>query len=83
MSVNTSQLVCACSEDAARDAVWAGSLARVNTLTFFTHTEEESPQSLVTGRVGGTVLSSKGAKNVFSLSGSKTLVSATWLVFLL
>ena len=28
----SSQLVSACSEDAARDVVWAGSLARVNTL---------------------------------------------------
>ena len=34
---HTSQLVCACSEDAARDAVWAGSLARVNTFKCFTH----------------------------------------------
>ena len=36
MSVN-SKLVCACSEDAARDAVWAGSLVRVNTFKCFTH----------------------------------------------
>jgi hypothetical protein len=35
MSVN--QLVCACSEDAARDAVWACSLARVNMLKCLTH----------------------------------------------
>ena len=28
---HTSQLVCACSEDAARDVIWAGSLAKVNT----------------------------------------------------
>ena len=45
-------------------------------------TEKESPQSLVAGCVGGTVLSSKWAKKVFSLSGSKTSVSVTWLVFL-
>jgi hypothetical protein len=46
-------------------------------------TEKESPQSLVAGRVCGTVLSSKRTKKVFSLSGSKMSVSATWLVFLL
>ena len=34
---HTSQLVCACSEDVAWDAVWAGSLARVNTLNCLTH----------------------------------------------
>ena len=33
---HTSQLACACSEDAARDVVWAGSLARVNTFKCFT-----------------------------------------------
>ena len=33
----TNQLVCTCSEDAAGDAVWAGSLARVNTFKCFTH----------------------------------------------
>ena len=27
---HSSQLVCACSEDVARNAVWAGRLARVN-----------------------------------------------------
>ena len=38
MSVNTiSQLVSACTEDAARDAVWAGSLARLNMFKCFTH----------------------------------------------
>jgi hypothetical protein len=38
MSVkHSSQLVCACSEDAARDVIWAGSLARVNTLKCLTH----------------------------------------------
>ena len=80
---HTSQLVCACSEDAARDAVQAGSLARVNMFKYQTHLGQ-SPQSLVAGRVGGTVLSSKvKAEKVLSLSGSKTLVFATWLVFLL
>ena len=44
-------------------------------------TENESPQSLGVGHIGGTVLSSKQAKKVFSLSGSKTSVSTTWLVF--
>jgi hypothetical protein len=45
--------------------------------------EKEIPQSLVEGRVGGTALSSKRAKKVFRLSGSKTSVSMTWLVFFL
>ena len=63
MSVNTSQLVCACSEDAARDAVWAGSLARVNTFKCFTRVGRgESLQVLVVGRVSGTVLFSKQNK---------------------
>ena len=43
--------------------------------------EKESLQSLVVGRVGGTILSSKRAKKLFHLSGSKTSVSATRLVF--
>jgi hypothetical protein len=34
---HTSQLVRTCSDDAARDAVWAGSLARVNTFKCFIH----------------------------------------------
>jgi hypothetical protein len=45
--------------------------------------EKESPQSLVVGCVGGTMLSSKRAKKVFSFSGSKTSVSTKWLIFLL
>ena len=65
-----SQLVCACSEDAARDAVWASSLVRVNTFKCFTHVllmlVKESPQVLVADRVGGTVLSSKRAKKLLS-----------------
>ena len=44
---------------------------------------KESPQVLVAGYVGGTVLSSKRAMKLFSLSGSKTSVSATGLVFFL
>jgi hypothetical protein len=44
---------------------------------------KESTQVLVMGRVGGTGLSSKRAKKVFSLSGSKTSGSATGLVFVL
>ena len=62
----------------ARDAVWAGSLARVNTFKCFTHVGcgEGGPQVLVAGRVGGTVLSSKRAKKLFNLSGSKTSMSA-------
>ena len=59
-------------------------LTRLNALlTSATEKKKESQQSLVAGRIGDTVLSSKRAKNVFSLSGSKTLVSAMWLVFLL
>ena len=79
---HSSQLVCACSEDAARDVVWA-CLARVNTLKCHTHNQpRRRTQSSVPGHVSGTVLSSKQVK-VFSLSGSKTSVSTTWLVFLL
>jgi hypothetical protein len=72
MSVkHSSQLVCACSEDAAMDAVWTGSLARVKMFKCLTNVGHRGePQSLV----AGTVLSSKCAK-VFSLSGSKTSVS--------
>ena len=44
---------------------------------------KESPQVLVAGCVGGTVLSSKRAKKLFSLSGSKTSGSATGMVFFL
>ena len=55
-------------------------LTRFNVL-LMSATEKESPESWVSGRVGGTVLSSKWAKKVISLSGSKTSVSATWLVF--
>ena len=78
MSVNSvSQLVCACS------AAWAGSLARVNKFKCFIHVGGESPQALAAGRVSGTVLSSKRAKELFNLSGSRTLMSATGLVFFL
>ena len=42
---------------------------------------KKSYQVLVAGRVSGTVLSSKRAKKLFSLSGSKTLWSETGLVF--
>ena len=41
---------------------------------------KESPHVLVAGRVSGTVLSSKRAKKLFNLSGSKTSWSATGLV---
>ena len=71
----------------ARDAVWAGSPARVNTFKWLTHVShgegQGGPQSLLEGRIGDTVLSSKGAKKVFSLSGSKMSVSMAWLVFFL
>ena len=71
---HTSLLVCVCSEDAAGDAVWACSLARVNTLNVLLTLAavKESPQVLVAGCVSGTVLSSKRAKKLFSLYGSKT-----------
>jgi hypothetical protein len=55
----TSQLVCASSGDAAKDAVSASSLERVNTLKCFTH-GEEGVQSLLSGRDGGTALSQSG-----------------------
>ena len=85
---HTSQLVCACSEDVARDAVWASSFARVNTFKCFTHVghgegEGEGVQSFLAGRDFGTVLSSKRSKKVLSLSGCVTSVSVTWLVFFL
>ena len=54
-------------------------LTRLNVL-LTSATEKESPQSLVEGCVGGPVLSSKRGKKVFSLPGSKTSVSVTWLV---
>ena len=50
------------------DAVWAGSLARGNTLKCLTSAmEKESPRSLEAGHVGGAVLSSKWVKKVFRL----------------
>ena len=42
-----------------------------------------SPQVLVAGRVSGTELSSKRAKKLFSLSGSKTSCSAMGQIFIL
>jgi hypothetical protein len=42
-----------------------------------------SPQVLVAGLVSGTVLFSKQVKKFFSLSGSKTSISTTGLVFFL
>jgi hypothetical protein len=74
---HTSQLVCAFSEDMARDAIWASGLARVNTLKCLTHVGhgEVEPTVFGSGPRRGTVLSSKREK-VFSLSGSKTSVSA-------
>ena len=76
MSVNTPASWSACSEDAAGDAVWACSLARVYTFKCFA-------QVSVVGRISGIVLSSKRAKKLFSLSGSKTSVLATGMVFIL
>ena len=84
---HTSQLVCTCSEDTARDAVWASSLEAVNKFKCFTHVGlgegEGGAHSLLSCCDGSTILSSKRAKKVFSLSGNVTLVSMMWLVFLL
>ena len=55
-------------------------LTRLNVLLTLAAVKE-SPQVLVAVRVGGTVLPSKRAKKLFSLSGSK--ISATGLVFFL
>jgi hypothetical protein len=44
---------------------------------------KESTHVLVAGRVSGTVLSSKRAKKLFSLPGSKTSWSVTGQVFFL
>ena len=57
-------------------------LTRLNVLLMLPAVKE-SPQVLVAGRVSGTVLSSKQAKKLFSLSGSKTSVSEKGLVFFL
>ena len=54
--------MCECSEDAAR-AAGLGELKRLNVL-LTSATENESPQSLGVGHVGGTVLFSKWAKKV-------------------
>jgi hypothetical protein len=45
------RLVCTCSEDAARDAVWPGRVARVNTFKCLTHVGhgEEEPTILGSG----------------------------------
>ena len=69
----SSQLVCACREDAVRmrlgmpfgPAALRG-LIRLNIL-LTSATEKESPQSMIAGCVGGTVLSSKKVKKGFSL----------------
>ena len=45
----TSQLVCACSEEAARDAVWGSRIARVNTFKCFTHVGHEEGEPTVFG----------------------------------
>ena len=64
---------------------WAGSLARVNTFKCFTHIghREGEPAVFGSGPFRGTILSSKCAKKMFNLSGSKMSMSATGLVFLL
>ena len=49
-------------------------------LTHVGHGERE-PTVFWCGRIGGTVLTSKWAKKLFSLSGCKASVSAMWLVF--
>jgi hypothetical protein len=62
---------------------WPAALRGLTLLNVLLKSATESPQSLVAGHVGGTVLSSKWAKKVFSMSGSKTSVFVTLLVFLL
>ena len=57
-------------------------LTRLNVLLMLAAVKE-SPQVLVAGRVSGAVLSSKRAKKLFSMSGSKTSWSATGLDFFL
>ena len=49
MSVHYRQLVCACSEDKARDAVWAWSLAKVNMLKCLTHVGHGEREPIVLG----------------------------------
>ena len=57
-------------------------LARLNALLTLAAVKESS-QVLVAGRGVGTVLTSKLAKKLFSLSGSRTSWSATGQVFFL
>ena len=90
MSVNTSQLVCACFEDATRNLSKPTALRGLTRLNVLLTSATENDrgryggvQSLIAGRNGGTILSSKRAKKGFSLSGSGTSVSVTWLVFFL
>jgi hypothetical protein len=67
--------------DRERLKMSADSLARVKYLTHFCHGEREP--TVPGSRLSwwhGTVLSSKQVK-VFNLSGSKTTLSSTWLVF--
>jgi hypothetical protein len=56
-------------------------LTRLNVLLTLAAVKK-SPQVVVAGRVSGTVLSSKRAKKLFNLFGSKTSVLASGLVFL-
>jgi hypothetical protein len=81
---HTSQLVCACPKDTTWDAVWASNLARVNLFKCFTQVSHEKER----GR--GAVFVSEPRrwhsiilKGVYSLSGSVTSVSVTWLFLFL
>ena len=72
------QLVCSCSEDTARDAIWAGSLARVNTLKCLTHVGhgEGEPTVLVSGPHRWHCYPQSGVNlSGVNLSGSKISVS--------
>ena len=76
MSVNTPAAARASGPAALRG------LTRLNVLLTLAEVKE-SLHVLVAGRVGDTVLSSKRAKKLFSLSVSTILGSATGLVFFL
>ena len=69
MSVNrpAGWRVYACSEDVARDAIWAGNLAKVNTFNCLTHLGHGEGEPTV---LGSTVLSlsTHRADNIKSLS---------------
>ena len=80
---HTSQQICTCAEDMARDAVWAISLARVNMFKCFTHVShgEGEPTGFGSGPCQWHCIVLKASKKLFHLSGRKTSMSVTGLVF--